>query len=72
MRDNREAYLQAQLAETTSAAEVVARTHAEQLNLLTERMNDLKKSWEEEKARADEVELSSKFLQRTLELARIN
>ena len=72
VRDNREAYLHAQLAETTSAAEAVARTHAEQLNLLTERMNDLKKSWEEEKTRADEAEQRNKVLQQALELAQIN
>ena len=72
MRDTREAYLQAQLAETTAAAEAVARTHSEQLNLLTERMNDLKKSWEEEKTRADEAEQRNKVLQQALELARIN
>ena len=43
-------------AKTTSVAEVVARTHADQLNLLTERINDLEKSREEEKIRADEAE----------------
>ena len=59
-------------AETTSVPEVVARTHADQLNLLTERINDLEKSWEEEKTRAYEAEQRNKVLQQALELARIN
>ena len=60
------------LAKTTSVAEAVARTHADQLNLLTERINDLEKSREEEKMRADEAEQKNKVLQQALELARIN
>ena len=59
-------------AKTTSVAEAVARTHADQLNLLTERINDLEKSREEEKIRADEAEQKNKALQQALELARIN
>ena len=72
MRENREANLQAQIAEATSAAEAVAKTHAEQLKLLAKRANDLKKSWGEEKTRADEAEQRVKVLQQTLELAKIN
>ena len=59
-------------AKTTSVTEAVARTHADQLNLLTERINDLEKSREEEKMRADEAEQKNKVLQQALELARIN
>ena len=51
-------------AETTSVPEVVARTHADKLNLLTERINDLEKSWEEEKTRVDEAEQRNKVLHR--------
>ena len=59
-------------AETISVPEVVARMHADQLNLLTERINDLEKSWEEVKTRAYEAEQRNKDLQQALELARIN
>ena len=47
-------------ARRTSVDEAVARTHADQLNLLTERINDLEKSREEEKRRADEAEQKKK------------
>ena len=46
----------------TSVDEAVARTHADQINLLTERINDLEKSREEEKTRADEAEQRNKVL----------
>ena len=72
VRENREANLQAQITEATSAAEAVAITHAEQLKLLAKRSDDLKKLWEEEKTRADEAERRAKVLQQALELAKIN
>ena len=59
-------------AVTTSVPEVVTRAHADQLSLLTEHINDLEKSWEEEKTRAYEAEQRNKVLQQALELARIN
>ena len=72
VRRNREAKLQAQINEATSAAEAVAITHAEQLKLLAKHSEDLKKLWEEEKTRADEAERRNKVLQQALELAKIN
>ena len=59
-------------AETVSVPEVVARMHADQLNLLTERINVLEKSWEEVKTRAREAEQRNKDLQQALDLAQIN
>ena len=72
VRENREANLQDQIAETLSAAEARTITHAEQLELLAKRANDLEKSRGEEKTRADEAEQGVKVLQQTLELAKIN
>ena len=69
---NREAKLQAQINEATSATEAVAITHAEQLKLLAKHSDDLKKLWEEEKTRVDEAERRAKVLQQALELAKIN
>ena len=59
-------------ARRTSVDEAVARTHADQLNLLTERINVLEKSWEEVKTRAREAEQRNKDLQQALDLAQIN
>ena len=58
--------------ETTSVAEALARMYEDQLNLLTGRINDLERSQEEAKTRADEAEQRNKALQQALDLARIN
>ena len=79
VREDRETGLRAKVAEkekslqeTKSAAEASAKTHAEQLELLAKRANDLEKAKGEEKTRADEAEQGVKVLHQTLEMAKIN
>lgn len=60
------------LQETKSAAEAMTKTHAEQLELLAKRANDLEEAKGKEKSRADEAEHGVKVLQQTLEMAKIN
>lgn len=79
VREDCEAGLRAQVAEkekslqeTKSAVEAISKTHAEHLELVAKRANDLEKAMEEEKTRADEAEQGVKILQQSLELAKIN
>ena len=72
VREDREAGLRAQAAEKEKSLQEATKTHAEMLELMAKRANDLEEAKGKEKSRADEAEQGVKILQQSLELAKIN
>ena len=72
MREDREADLRSQAAEKENTLKVASKMHAEALELVEKRANDLEEMNKKEKSRADEAEQAVKILQQSLELAKIN
>lgn len=72
MREDREADLRSQAAEKEKTLEEASKSHAEVLELMAKRANDLEEEKEKEKSRADKAEQAVKILQQTLEMEKIN